>query len=146
MYKEVKEHVEPTKRNGKVYDVLIVEDNPEQANLTKLLVEEYGFKAHFVTNSREALQTIMTHKPAVVILDLMMPEIDGLRLCKQIKSSPNIKTTRVIIYSGKMYESDRRKAMDLGADAFFIKPTRANTLISKIRELLQPFQNGSYKN
>lgn len=126
------------------YAVLIVDDNLEQAHLTKLLLEEYGFQAHFVTNSIEALKTIQSDKPAVVILDLMMPQLDGLRLCKQIKSSPEMKDTKIIIYSGKMYESDQRKALQLGADAFFIKPTRANLLITKIKELLYPVENGSY--
>lgn len=134
-----------TTRN-KPYDILIVEDNLEQAHLTKLLVEEYGFKAHFVTSSAEAIQIIESDRPRVVILDLMMPEVDGLRLCQQIKSGSGTEDTKIIIYSGKMYESDRRKALELGADAFFIKPTRANMLITKIKELLHPIQHGSYTN
>ena len=129
------------------YDVLIVEDNLEQAHLTKLLIEEYGLKAQYLTDSSKALRAIQKDKPAIVILDLMMPELDGLRLCRQIKNSPDTRKTRVIIYSGKMYDSDRRKAMQLGADAFFIKPTRANMLITKIKELLPySFSNGSYQN
>lgn len=133
--------------NSQAYDILIVEDNVEQAYLTKLLVEEYGFTANFVTNSTEAMQTIQSDKPRVVILDLMMPEVDGLRLCQQIKNSTGTADTKIIIYSGKMYESDRRKALELGADAFLIKPTRANMLITKIKELLHPpVQNGSYQN
>ncbi|MGH1362590.1 MAG: response regulator [Calditrichia bacterium] len=149
MNKEVKHFTVESKEmsnQSSFYDVLIVEDNLEQAHLTKLLVEEYGFKAQFETNSMKALRTIQAHRPKVVILDLMMPQIDGLRLCKEIKSSPDMRGTRVIIYSGKMYESDRRKALELGADAFFIKPTRANMLITKIRELVYPLQNGSYTN
>ncbi len=128
------------------YDILIVEDNREQAELTKLLMEEYGFTARFLTNSTEAFQTISSDKPKMVILDLMMPELDGLRLCKKIKSSPEVEDTKIIIYSGRSYESDRRKALDLGADAFFTKPTRAHMLISKIRELLHPLHNESYQN
>lgn len=128
------------------YDVLIVEDNLEQAHLTKLLVEEYGFSANFVTNSVDALYLIQNDQPRVVILDLMMPHMDGLRLCQQIKNSARMKQTKVIIYSGKVYESDRRKALELGADAFFFKPARATALIGKIKELLQPIYNGSYQN
>lgn len=128
------------------YDILIVEDNDEQAYLTKLLVEEYGFSAHYITESSIALATIQKARPAVVILDLMMPELDGLRLCQQIKDSEDTRQTKIIIYSGKMYESDQRKALELGADAFFVKPTRANNLIGKIKELLHTHRNGSYKN
>lgn len=138
--------VELMSRNKKAYDILIVEDNVEQASLTKMLMEEYGFTAHYVTDSIEAFKTIQSDKPEVVILDLMMPELDGLRLCKKIKSSPVLGDTKIIIYSGKMYDSDRRKALELGADAFFIKPARASMLITKIRELLHPIQNGTYQN
>ena len=128
------------------YDVLIVEDNIEQAYLTKLLVEEYGFSAHFVTNSMEALHIIKNSKPQVVILDLMMPKMDGLRLCKEIKNAHGTQDIRIIIYSGKIYDSDRRKALELGADAFFVKPTRANVLIDKIKELTHPAYNDAYQN
>jgi DNA-binding response OmpR family regulator len=114
----------------KLYDILIVEDNPEQASLTKMLMEEYGFKAHYVTKSTEAFKTIQSDKPDVV----------------KIKSSPVLGNTKIIIYSGKMYDSDRRKALELGADAFFIKPARANMLITKIKELIHPIHNGTYQN
>lgn len=128
------------------YDVLIVEDNVDQANLTKLLLEEYGISAECETNSLHALETIRADNPRIVIIDLMMPELDGFRLTQQIKNSPAGARTRIIIYSGKMYDSDRRKAIELGADAFFIKPARANLLITKIKELLQPVANGTYTN
>ncbi len=138
--------VELMREETAAYDILIVEDNVEQAHLTKMLLEEYGFSAHFVTKSAEAMRVIQADKPRVVILDLMMPQVDGLRLCQQIKNGAGARNTKVIIYSGKMYDSDRRKALKLGADAFFPKPTRANILISKIRELLHPIHNGSYQN
>jgi len=67
-----------------------------------------------------------------------MPVIDGLRLCGKIKSTKETEGTKVIIYTGKKYESDRRKAMNLGADAFIIKPTRAHHLLNKVKELLEP--------
>ena len=140
-YLELDEVME-TMQSG--YDILIVEDNVEQANLTKMLMEEYGYSANYVTDSTEAHQTIVNDQPRIVILDLMMPELDGLRLCQKIKNSEQTAHTKIIIYSGKMYDSDRRKALDLGADAFFIKPTRANTLIEKIKELL--VANGTHQN
>lgn len=128
------------------FDILIVEDNLEQANLIKLLMEQYGYAAEYITDSSEAFERIKSARPAVIILDLMMPNIDGLRLCKQIKDTPETSHIKVIIYSGKMFESDRRKALELGADAFFIKPTRAFILINKIRELLNPSTNAVYQN
>jgi len=130
---------------NKNYDVLIVEDNFEQASLIKMLMEQNGFKADYVIDSTQAFSQILKKQPSVVILDLMMPNLDGLRLCKQIKETPKTSHTKIIIYSGKMYESDRRKALKLGADAFFIKPTRAYHLVNKIKELMQTKPNAAYQ-
>ncbi len=122
-------------------DVLVVDDNLEQANITKLLIEQKGFSAQFATDSRAALEKIKEKRPRLVILDLMMPEIDGLRLCKMIKENPLTANTRIIIYSGKLYESDRRKALALGADLFLTKPTKAYILLDAIKNLLIPSSN-----
>lgn len=133
------------KKTNSKYQILIVEDNDEQANLIKLLTEQYGFVSRYITDSTLAYEKIKSDKPQVVILDLMMPEVDGLRLCRQIKETPETSNTKVIFYSGKMYETDRRKALELGADAFLIKPTRANVLISKIKDLIQPTTHATYQ-
>jgi DNA-binding response OmpR family regulator len=129
--------------NGK-YDILIVEDNEELAGLIQLLLEQNGFKAQYITDSVDAFDRIQKDKPSVVILDLIMPSVDGLRLCGKIKSTPDTSTTKVIIYTGKKYESDRRKALDLGADAFIIKPTRAQFLLGKVKELVTPVHEQVY--
>ncbi len=118
------------------YDVLIIEDNLQQAQITKRLLEAYGLRSQYITDSSEALHKIEMDRPGVVIMDLLMPKIDGLRLLKAIRSSTEISHTKIIIYSGKNYESDRRKALELGADAFFFKPTRATIMIDTVKKLL----------
>lgn len=128
------------------YDILVVDDNLEQANLIKLLIEQYGFNAQYITDSKEAFEKIKKEKPRLVILDLMMPEVDGLRICKMIKEDQKTAKTKIIIYSGKMYESDRRKAMALGADVFLTKPTRAYVLLDAIKNLLLPASDEVYQN
>lgn len=122
----------------KDFDILVIDDNQEQATIIKLLIEEYGFNAQFITDSRQAFDKIKKDKPRLVILDLMMPEVDGLRLCKMIKENPETADTRIIVYSGKLYESDRRKALALGADLFLTKPSRAYILLDAIKNLLLP--------
>ncbi len=133
-------------RNKAKYDVLIVEDNLEQAQLTKLLMEEYGLSSEFITDSSLALEKISQDRPPVVIVDLMMPKIDGLRLLKMVKSTQETADTKIIIYSGKMYESDRRKALELGADAFFFKPTRAQLIVETVKAFLEPTKHEACKN
>jgi DNA-binding response OmpR family regulator len=123
------------KSNGR-YQILIVDDNQELAELMKVLLEQNEFRTEYITDSTIAFNKIKTDQPNLVILDLLMPNLDGLRLCKNIKSTSEISKTKVIIYSGKNYDSDRRKALELGADAFFVKPTKSTILLDKIKELL----------
>ncbi len=132
------------KRNS--CDVFVVDDNYDQANILKLLMEQYGFKAAFTTDSRSALHAILKNRPKLVILDLMMPELDGLRLCKMIKENPDTNSVKIVIYSGKLYDSDRRKAIMLGADLFLTKPTRSQILVDSIKNLLTPENNGVLQN
>ncbi len=120
----------------KRYDVLIIEDNLQQAQITQRLMEAYGLRSQYITDSTEALIKIEHDRPAVVIMDLLMPKLDGLRLLRAIRSSQKIANTKIIIYSGKNYESDRRKALELGADAFFFKPTRANVMVETVKKLM----------
>jgi two-component system, OmpR family, alkaline phosphatase synthesis response regulator PhoP len=134
------------KANNGNYDILIIDDNEELAGLIKLLLKKSGYKAKYITNSVRAFEKIKKDKPPIVILDLVMPLMDGLRLCDRIKSTPDTAKTKVIIYTGKKYESDRRKALNLGAEAFIIKPTRARLLLNKVRELLTPANEEVYQN
>ena len=134
------------KTNNSHYDILIIDDNKELAELIKLLLKQNGFNAKYITNSIEAFKKIKKDKPQIVILDLLMPVMDGLRLCGKIKSTPGTAKTKVIIYTGKKYESDRRRAFNLGADAFILKPTRAHILLNKVKELLTPVHEEIYQN
>ena len=127
--------------NRNQYDILIIDDNFDQAHIIKLLMEQYGFSAEFTTDSKTAFNTILKFHPRLIILDLMMPDIDGLSLCKMIRENPKTADTKILIYSGKLFESDRRKAFMLGADHFLTKPTRSHILVDSIKNLLLPKQN-----
>jgi two-component system alkaline phosphatase synthesis response regulator PhoP len=128
----------PTSHIQDQFDVFVIDDNFEQANILKLLIEQFGYRVKFTTDSKSALQKIKKYQPRLVILDLMMPGVDGLRLCKMLKENPQTHDIKIIIYSGKLYDSDRRKAMMLGADLFLTKPTRAHVLLDSIKGLLLP--------
>jgi CheY-like chemotaxis protein len=117
-------------------DIYIVDDNYEQANILKLLTEHYGYRTDFTTSSEDAYKGIIKSQPKLVILDLMMPEIDGLKLCRMIKENPKTSDIKIIIYSGKLYESDRRTAIRSGADVFLTKPTRSQILLDSIKSLI----------
>jgi CheY-like chemotaxis protein len=120
------------------FDIYIVDDNYDQANILKLLIEHYGYKVTFSTNSEDAFEGIIRSQPRLVILDLMMPEIDGLKLCRMLKENPMTSNIKIIIYSGKLYEADRRTAIRLGADIFLTKPTKSQVLLNSINSLIAP--------
>jgi DNA-binding response OmpR family regulator len=139
-----KKAIHSTAKND--YDIFVVDDNFDQANIIKLLIEQSGFTANLTTDSESAYRTIIKDKPRLVILDLMMPELDGLKLLKMIKENPDTENVKIIIYSGKLYDSDRRKAFMLGADIFLTKPTRSQVLMDSIRSLLDSNQNEIFQN
>jgi DNA-binding response OmpR family regulator len=142
----IKVSKEMERKRGQEFDIFVIDDNFEQANIIKMIIQQYGFKAKFTTNSKTAFQKILKFKPRLVVLDLMMPNIDGLRLCKMIKENPATADIKIIVYSGKLYESDRRKALMLGADLFLTKPTRSYILLESIKNLLLPSTNEVFQN
>jgi CheY-like chemotaxis protein len=89
------------------------------------------------TSSSDALQQIRQLKPDCVILDIMMPGIDGLELCQQIKSDTTLKDIAIIIVTGKTYETDRKRAFDLGADGYIVKPVDPNRISSQIERIVE---------
>jgi len=104
--------------------------------LTKYLQSDTSVVSHS-TSSSKALAQIIALKPDCVILDIMMPEIDGLELCKQLRSEATLDTTKIIILSGKAYEFDRKRAMSFGADGYITKPIDPDTIAAQIDRIIE---------
>ena len=118
-----------------VYDVLIIDDDPEQSKILSMLLEYKGYKTHMINKSSMAIPIIEKDLPRVIILDLMMPEVDGLKILKLLKTNKETSGIRIIIYTGKAYDVDKKLAMNYGADAFITKPAKAEILLQKVDEL-----------
>ena len=86
--------------------------------------------------SSDALQQILRLKPDCLILDIMMPGIDGLDLCKQVRAEPSLDRTKVVVVSGKAYEIDRKRAFEMGADGYIFKPVRPEKIADQIRRIV----------
>jgi DNA-binding response OmpR family regulator len=84
-----------------------------------------------------AEKRIAEYQPDVVVLDIMMPKLDGLTLLKRIRDHGDWQGIKVIIHSAKSFAVDRRRALELGADLFLAKPTSANKFIASIRGLIE---------
>ena len=116
--------------------ILIVDDDPLVSDLTTFLLKDAGYETELVQDSLKALAAIKSARPALVILDILMPGIDGLTLCQQIKSDPSLKDIKVAILTSKSFQADKDRAIKLGADAFIEKPFNVNTFAQRIREIL----------
>jgi DNA-binding response OmpR family regulator/phosphoribosyl 1,2-cyclic phosphodiesterase len=122
--------------NSENIDIIVIDDDPMTGELTKDILKDEGWNILLIDDSMKAIEGIKKYRPKLVIADIMMPGINGMEICKRIKSEPEIKTTRVIILSGKSYETEKQKAINLGADYFIPKPYEPAKLIEIVKTIL----------
>lgn len=115
----------------------IVDDDSITLKLMAKLMSAEDREIITNTSSIAALTDIVEQKPDCVISDLMMPEMDGLELLKKLKSEPELASTKFIIVSGKAYEFDRKRAMEFGADAYFVKPVDQERFIPQLLSIIE---------
>lgn len=115
--------------------ILIVEDSPTQAMQLQHILEVNGYEATVAANGREALQSIGASRPSIVISDIVMPEMDGYELCRQIKSSASYRDIFVILLTFLSDPQDVIKALQCGADKFITKPYDEMQLLATIEHL-----------
>jgi CheY-like chemotaxis protein/ribonuclease BN (tRNA processing enzyme) len=116
--------------------VLVVDDDDIAGGLSRDLLVEAGFEADLQLNSLKALEQIRAHRYPLVVLDILMPGLDGLTLCHQIKSDPELKDTKVVMVSGKSFEADKQRAAQYGASLFIEKPYNVDLFVQQIQEVL----------
>lgn len=117
--------------------VLIVEDEPDIAQLVKLYLEKQGFHANVAKSGVEALKLIKSERPDLLILDLMLPEIDGIEVCKKIRTAPDTALLPIIMLTAKAEESDTIIGLELGADDYVTKPFSPNALVARVKALFR---------
>ena len=114
----------------------LVDDDPDILALIAKALEEAGHSVQRTTSSRAALQDIPAARPDCVITDIMMPEMDGFELTRELRRRPELAAMKVIVLSMKSYEFDRRRAKQLGADGYITKPIQRDTLLKAIEDIL----------
>ncbi len=116
--------------------VLIVEDSVAQREMIKDLLESSGLKVTAVSDGFEALKLIQGHPPDLVLLDIVMPKINGYEVCRRIKSDATTRMLPVVLCSSKGEEFDRYWGMKQGADAYIAKPFQPTELVGTVKQLL----------
>jgi two-component system phosphate regulon response regulator PhoB len=117
--------------------ILIVEDEVDVAELLAHHLRGEGFSVEIVTNGRTAFAAVKTQPPALIVLDLMLPEISGLDLCRMIKSNPATRNVPIVMLSARIEEIDRVLGFELGADDYVVKPFSPRELVLRIRAILR---------
>ncbi len=114
----------------------LVDDDPDILALLKMVLVKAGHTVETNESSQQALKEIPAARPDCVITDLMMPEMDGFELCRELRRRPDLGTMKIIVLSAKSYDFDRRRARELGADGYIVKPIVTDTLLASIDEFV----------
>ena len=117
--------------------VLVVEDSPTQRELITDLLKRSGLKVMVATDGMDALEQVQLSCPDLVVLDVVMPRMNGYEVCRRLKTEPKTQNVPVIICSSKGEEFDRYWGMKQGADAYIVKPFQPRELLVTVKQLLR---------
>lgn len=116
--------------------ILIVDDEPNIVMTLEYTFKKSNYEVFIARDGQEALDILKSNFPDVIILDIMMPMVDGFATLEQIRKDENLKHTKVLFLSAKNKESDIEKGLALGADAYMTKPFSIKKVVEKVEELL----------
>lgn len=122
------------------YKILIVDDEADIIEFVKYNLEKEGFQVVTAEDGEKALEVAMAEKPNLMLLDIMMPGIDGVEVCRKIRSMPGMESTLVAFLTARNEDFTQIAALDVGGDDFITKPIRPRVLVSRIHALLRRSQ------
>jgi two-component system alkaline phosphatase synthesis response regulator PhoP len=117
--------------------ILIVEDEADIVDLIKYNLEKEGFRTAVVTDGEKALERIQASPPALVVLDLLLPKLDGLAVCREMRSDPRTKAVPVLMLTARSEEMDKLAGFEAGADDYLTKPFSPRELVARVKALLR---------
>jgi DNA-binding response OmpR family regulator len=117
-------------------EILIVDDEPSIVVPIQFLMEQQGYNVMVAENGESALDIIYKYKPDLILLDIMLPRIDGSEVCEIVRLDPRYRDIKIIFITAKGREVEIAKGLALGADAYITKPFSNTELVSKVKELL----------
>ncbi len=128
----IKDEVTP----GHGQRILIVEDDPEAAEIFRIVLERAGFSTYVCREVVSAIRALNTETPAAVLLDLMLPDIHGLELCRYIRRDIGLRDVPIIVVSAAVTQASISQAMDVGADVFLGKPVSMKEMVRVVASLI----------
>lgn len=123
--------------------ILVVEDEADVASALSMLLEDRGYDIILAKDGPAALEKARSEKPDLILLDIMLPKIDGFKVARMLKFDENFRHIPIIMLTAKIQEKDKRTGMETGADAYVTKPFDNSVLLQRISEILvEAKQNG----
>lgn len=122
--------------------ILIVDDEKDIADLISYNLEREGFRTRIVLDGNEALAAVRSFTPDLMILDLMLPGVGGLDICKRIRANPETSSLPIIMLTAKADEVDKIIGLEIGADDYVTKPFSVKELAARVRTVLRRAQEG----
>lgn len=116
--------------------ILLVDDESDLVEMVKMRLEANGYEVLTAYNGQEALEKARKEKPNLIILDIMLPKIDGYKVCRILKFDDNYRKIPIVMFSARAQESDKETGERVGADAYITKPFEPEILLKTIEGLL----------
>lgn len=116
--------------------ILVVDDEEDILSVVKLRLEANNYEVLLASDGHEGLNKARTEKPDLIILDLMLPKIDGYKICRMLKFDEHYKVIPIIMFTARAQQKDEDLGKEMGADAYVVKPFEPEILLNKISELL----------
>lgn len=117
--------------------ILLVEDEKDLVETVSLRLEAAGYEIIPAYDGREGLEKAKREKPDLIILDLMLPKMDGYKVCGLLKADTRYNKIPIVMFTARAQESDKKMGQEVGADAYITKPFEPEALLEKINELLR---------
>ncbi len=122
--------------------ILVIEDDPSTLRLIKYTLQQEGYQVLTAPNGLEGIRKTKSEEPDLVILDVMLPGLDGFEICHRLRANPQTAQLPILMVSGKAREIDRATGLKVGADDYITKPWHRPELVTKIVAMLEAKQCG----
>jgi DNA-binding response OmpR family regulator len=116
--------------------IVCADDDEDILSLVSLRLERAGFRVVQVVDGEAALEAVRSQRPALAVLDVMMPKQTGYEVLAALRADPSLAGLKVILLSARVQEADIERGLDAGADAYLAKPFKAGDLVAKVQDLL----------
>ena len=117
--------------------ILLVDDEPDILEIVGYNLRNEGYEIYTAENGAKALEKAVKHKPHLILLDIMMPEMDGIEACEKIRSTPGLENTLISFLTARGEDYSQVAGFEAGADDYITKPVKPKILVSKVKSLLR---------